>query len=100
MSATTDAPAATFSPRTVLIMLAVGVAGFVGLAALTAYAPELRDGSDGGAHALSRSAIGFAGLAKLLEANGVPVVIARGPIAPAPDGTGLVILTPDAGTSM
>lgn len=59
--------------------------------ALSAYAPQLRSDSNGQANALSKSAIGFAGLRFLLEESGTDVVISRGR---APMRNGLLILTP------
>ncbi len=82
-----------FSLRTVIALLLAGTFAFSALVVLSAYAPDLRGGSDGGAHALSRSAVGFAGLERLLKAIGDPVVISRDPHARA-DSTSLLILTP------
>lgn len=66
-----------FSPVTVALMIAAGVFAFAAFAVLSAYAPELRRGNDGGGHALSRSAVGFAGAVRLLEETGVPVTVSR-----------------------
>lgn len=98
MSKTRSAHEGPFSGRAVAWMLGVGVSAFVALVALSAYAPELRDGMDGGAHALSRSAIGYAGLARLLRETGAPTVIARGPTPSTRGRPGILILTPPAGT--
>jgi hypothetical protein len=83
-----------FSPRVVLWIVLVGVFSFCAFMALLAYAPDLRSGRDGGAHALSKSAVGFAGMAKLLEDLGTPAVITRGPPPAVKGGTGVLILTP------
>ena len=83
-----------FSPRVVLWMVLVGCFSFCAFMALLAYAPDLRSGRDGGAHALSRSAVGFAGIAKLLGELGTPAVITRGPPPAVRAGSGLLILTP------
>jgi hypothetical protein len=91
-------PAGMFSPMTVLVLVLVGVLSFSGLAVLSAYAPELRKGDDGGGHALSRSSIGFGGLAKLLHNLGQPVLTSRGDL-PVSAEEGLLILTPSMGTS-
>jgi hypothetical protein len=88
------AAAGPFSRTTIIAVLIAGVFSFSGLAVLSAYAPDLRRGSDGGAHALSKSAIGFAGLAKLLQAAGTPVVISRGE-PPAGRTGAILVLTPD-----
>jgi hypothetical protein len=85
---------ALFSPRTVIWMVLVGVVSFCAFVALSAYAPDLRTGSDGGAHALSKSAVGFAGLAELLREEGAPVQISRGALPGMKNRQGLLILTP------
>jgi len=82
-----------FSARTVLILILVGVFSFAGVMVLSAYAPDLQRGDNGGAHAMSRSAIGFAALTRLLPAEGRPVVLSRGPLGPS-SADGLLILTP------
>ena len=83
-----------FTTRAVALMLGIGVAAFVALTALTAYAPELRDGGDGGAHALSRSAVGFAGIAQLIKTAGGDVLVSRGELHRPSGAPGLLILTP------
>ena len=87
------APVARFSVRTVLALILVGVFSLSALAVLSAYAPDLRNGDDGGAHALSKSAVGFAGTARLLRDSGLPVVLSRGPLHQGSEN-GLLILTP------
>jgi len=82
-----------FSARTVIALLVAGVFAFSALMVLSAYAPDLRGDSDGGGHALSRSAIGFAGMTRLLKAIGDPVVVSRDPHART-STTSLLILTP------
>lgn len=80
MSAADQAPeakTATFSPRTVLALVLVGIVSFASLAVLSAYAPEMRIGQDTGGHALSSSAIGFRGAVILLEEMGTPVEVNR-----------------------
>ncbi len=93
-----EKPRETFSGRVVLIMLAVGVAAFAGLLAVSAYAPELHDGLDGQGHALSRSAIGFAGIVRLLRDADEPAVVARGPV-PLGDAQGMIVVTPPPGAT-
>lgn len=92
-----DAPAAQaagrFSVRTVLVLILVGVFSLSALAVLSAYAPDLRNGDDGGGHALSRSAVGFAGTAQFLRNAGEQVVLSRGPLHQGAED-GLLILTP------
>ena len=72
-------PAPTFSPIVVLWMVLAGVFSFSAFIVLSGFAPDLRKGSDGGAHALSQSAVGYAGIVRLLKAEGVPVEITRHP---------------------
>lgn len=84
-----------FSARAVLALVLVGIVAFAGMTVLAAYAPDLRAGSDGRAHALSRSAIGFAGAPVLMKSLGQPVIISRTkPRGPQDAG---VVLTPDVG---
>lgn len=86
-----------FSPRAILALVLVGLVAFAGLAVLSAYAPDLRGGADGRAHALSTSAIGYAGAPILMKAMGAPVVVSRArPLRPSES---VVILTPEPGLS-
>jgi hypothetical protein len=82
-----------FSVKTVVALILVGVFSLSALAVLSAYAPDLRTGDDGGAQPLSRSAVGFAGLVRLLGDSGQPVLLSRGPLH-ANSSEGLLILTP------
>jgi hypothetical protein len=66
---------------------------FIGLAT---FAPDLRGAEDDGAHALSHSAVGFAGIVRLLKETGTPVNIRRG-AAPLEGHAALLVLTPPAG---
>ncbi len=87
-----------FSPLTVVMMVIVGVFAFSAFFVLSAYAPDLQTGEDGGSHALSRSAIGYAGLVDLLKYEGKPVVVSRGHI-PAESRAGVLVLTPGPQTN-
>ena len=69
----------TFKRRTMLVVIAVGVIAFVAMLVLGAYAPDLRTGKNGGAHALSNAATGFSGLVRLVEATGKNPKIVRAP---------------------
>eukprot|EP01137_Pigoraptor_chileana_P019639 Opistho-2@80925 len=82
-----------FKGRTVLIMIAVGVLAFAGLAVLSVYAPTLRSGNDGGGHSLSKSAVGFGGAVKLFRALGDTVIVSRGD-TPGIAPSGLLVVTP------
>jgi hypothetical protein len=60
---------------------------------LSAYAPELREESSAGGNALSKSAVGYAGLRLLLEDIGMPVALSRDPMACA--NCSFVLLAPE-----
>jgi hypothetical protein len=60
---------------------------------LGAYAPELRSGKNGGAHALSNAATGYSGLVRLVEATGRNPQILRHDYLH--DSEDLVVLTPE-----
>jgi len=90
--------------RLISSVLAIGLVlvsalSLIGYAALSAYAPDFRDASDGQAHVLSNSAIGYAGLKVLLEARGNSVFIDHGLRGQAPAHPSLKILTPPPGTA-
>ena len=81
-----------FTARTIGIVVAVAVVGFAAFLLLSAYAPDLRPGRDGGGHALSTSAIGFEGVVDLARGAGTRVALIRDERAL---GTaGLVVATP------
>ena len=90
------APAATqgaFSLRTVAIIVLAGITLFVAMLVLGAYAPDLRSGRNGGAHALSNAATGFSGIVQLAEATGRNPQIVRD--THRLDTLDLVVLTPE-----
>lgn len=95
----TPAAKGPFSSTMVLWLVLVGVFSFSALFVLLAYAPDLKTGADGKAHALSKSAIGFAGLSTLLKAEGRPVLISRAPI-PRGRTEGLLVATPGESTEL
>jgi hypothetical protein len=90
-----------FSMTTVVMLVLVGVFSFSAMITLSTFAPDL-EGSNGRAHALSRSAVGFAAAIELEQARGRTVTISRN------EATGLraslLVLTPpfylDADTLM
>ena len=86
-----------FRGRTVAIMLAMGIAGFVGMLVLGAFAPDLRSGKNGGGHALSNSATGFSGLVQLAEATGRHPRIVRDPHQFGTED--LLVATPETGST-
>ena len=83
-----------FSPMVMLAVILVGVFSFSAFFTLSAFAPELTTGRDGRAHALSTSAVGFAGVVRLARARGDAVSIGRQPMDPARLES-LVVLTPE-----
>jgi hypothetical protein len=87
-------PRADFSPKVMIALVLVGIFAFSAFAVLSVYAPDLRGGEDGGAHALSKSAMGYAGAVVMLKAQGVPVVVSRSPLTRATPGRALRVLTP------
>jgi len=91
-------PAPTFSPIVVLWMVLAAVFSASAFLVLSAYAPDLRGGSDGGAHALSKSAVGYAGLVRLLQAEGVPADVNRDAGGQANPKPSVEVLTPGAET--
>ena len=93
-AAETSARPPAFSPRVVLALVLVGVVSFAGLAVLSAYAPDLRAESEAGGNALSGSAVGFKGAVILLQARGVPTVVARTQPSREAAARSLVVLTP------
>ena len=90
-----DAGAPLFSPATAALIVVVGVFAFCALAVLLAYAPDLETGNDGGAHALSKSAVGYAGMAEAVRLAGEPVLISRHRL-PKGRRQGLLLETPPA----
>jgi hypothetical protein len=86
-----------FSPKVVLGMILAGVFAFSAFVVLSTYAPDLQSGDNGQAHALSRSAIGYGGMVRLLRAQGEPVVVSRRNLSGQEPG--LIIFTPDVGVS-
>ena len=91
------APAANgpITMRTAVLLVVIGVLSFTALLVLGAYAPDMRGKSDPGAHALSRSAVGYAGMVQLLHELGRPAVVARGPVPTA--SPSIMLLTIDQG---
>jgi hypothetical protein len=82
-----------FDVRTVGILMAVGIIAFLAMVVLGAYAPDLRSGRNGGAHALSNAAVGFGGIVRLAEATGRNPRIVRDPRILSTED--LVVLTPE-----
>jgi hypothetical protein len=98
VSRTSRAVGAAFSPLTMIVLALVAVVAMAGLGVLSAYAPELKTGNDGGVHALSNSSVGYAGIVKLLRATGVPVTLSRGRVSVNASDS-LLITTPPVGVN-
>jgi hypothetical protein len=90
----TPAGEGVFSPKVLLALIAAGVFATAAFLLLSAYEPDLRATRGGGAHAVSRSAIGYAGVVRLLRLMGQPVIIDQSPAARA-NFPGLMVLTPE-----
>lgn len=69
--------AALMTPRMIISLVLIGIFSFTALITLSGYAGDLRQKNNGQAHALSRSAIGFGGLTKLLGDMDYDVRMAR-----------------------
>lgn len=85
-----------FSLVVVLVAVVTGVVSFAAFLVLLAFADDLRRPQDGGEHALSKSAVGFAGLMSVLQDTGRQVRVNRGPLEHLNTYNELVILTPPA----
>lgn len=97
MSRSAKATGGAFSPAVMIVAVLVGVVCFAGLGLLSAYAPELKSGNNGGEHALSRAATGYGALPNLLRNLGVPVVMNRGVLTEEASDS-LLVLTPNPDT--
>src|ERR1700745_1611787 len=86
-----------FNPKTMLLITSVGVLAFIAMLVLGAYAPDLRSGRNGGAHALSNAAIGVSGLVRLAQATGRNPVIVRS--EDQFQSEDLAVITPDHGST-
>ncbi len=87
-----DERAGPFRPGVVIGLVFVAVFALSAMGVLIAYAPDLRDGDDGQSHALSKSAVGYAGVVRLLGALDRPPLLARG--SGGVDPASLTIVTP------
>ncbi len=94
MSAESNAGRGAFSIIVVLVAVVVGVVAFAAFMVLIAFADDLRRPDDSGEHALSKSAVGFAGLAQLLQDTDHQVRISRGPLHELAGSPEFAILTP------
>ena len=84
-----------FNARTMLLITAIGTLAFIAMLVLGAYAPDLRSGRNGGAHALSNAATGYSGLVRLAGDTGRHPVIVRAEADLKNED--LAVITPDHG---
>ena len=95
--ATGDGDKGLFAPRVVLGMIVAGVFAFSAFVVLSTYAPDLQSGDNGQAHALSKSAVGYGGMVRLLREMGEPVIVSRRDLRR--DEPALIIFTPNTNVS-
>lgn len=86
---------AGFNARLIGGVVVIGVVAFIALWALIALGPQLSSGNDGGGHALSKAAPGYAGIVDLLERAGADVELRRQvETPPYEDYEPIIVLTP------
>ena len=81
-----------FRLRTIIILVAIGVAAFAAMLVGAAYAPGSMPKGGGAAHAVSNSAVGYSGIIRLAEAAGYETKVIRD--EELLDSRGLMVLTP------
>jgi len=81
-----------FNARVMIWVIAAAIIAVVAFLFLSTYAPEIPDGDNGGGHALSKSAVGYAGFVKLEAERGIHVDMATD--ESALKTSGLLVLTP------
>ena len=86
-----------FVPALAVGGILVGFIAFLAWIGLGAFEGDYRTGNDGNAHALSKSAVGYAGLVTLLNAMKREAVVVRSPFAPCDPDTAMLIVTVDEG---
>jgi hypothetical protein len=86
-----------FRLRTVILLLAVGIIGFVALLLGNAYEAPADSTNGSSAHALSNGATGYTGIVRLARAMGKDTRVIRDPSQLAANG--LLILTPPLGST-
>jgi hypothetical protein len=92
-----DGDRGLFSPKVVLGMIVAGVFAFSAFMVLSTYAPDLQSGDNARAHALSKSAIGYGGMVRLLREMGEPVIVSRRDLRH--EEPALIIFTPESNLS-
>ena len=84
---------ALMTPKMIISLVLIGIFSFTALVTLSGYAGDLRQQNNGQAHALSRSAIGFGGLTRLLGDMDYDVRMARTEDVKYEDNNALRIFT-------
>jgi hypothetical protein len=72
-----SAAGSIFNPRTILLLILLGVFSFSAYFVLAGFSGDLKSGNNGGSHALSKSAVGYAGVLNLLKQGGNDVTVSR-----------------------
>ena len=90
-------PPSVFSPLTAVMLVLVAAFALSAFVVLSAYAPDLRGGQNGGEHAMSRAGVGFSAMPELLRLQGREAVVIRR--APTQGSRGILVLTPSQNTS-
>ena len=85
--------AALMTPKMIISLVLIGIFSFAALVTLSGYAGDMRQQNNGQAHALSRSAIGFGGLTRLLGDMNYDVRMARSKDIKNEDRNALRIIT-------
>jgi len=85
--------AALMTPKMIISLVFIGIFSFTALVTLSGYAGDLRQKNNGQAHALSRSAIGFGGLTRLLGDMDYDVRMARTEDVKSEDDNALRVFT-------
>ncbi len=96
---TATAQPSPFTLRTVVLMLAAGLLAAAAFVVLLAYAPDLRNGHDGGTHPLSVAGTGYSGIVELLGEVGIPTDMVRDEDGIAHAGLLIVTLSPGTDTA-
>lgn len=88
----------TFNRKVVFWGILASLFAAAGFFLLATYAPDFKYGRQGGATALSKSGIGFAGIVKLLDLSGHDPIIGKGPSDELGEDYSLMVVTisPDA----
>lgn len=96
-AAAPDGSGGLLRARTLGLLLVLGLVGFMGALVLGAYAPDLKSGRNGGAHALSNAATGYSAIVSLTRALGGDPQILRDPRQF--DTPHLLVITPEKGST-